>query len=487
MIKWFNVFMSLIILGAMVTLLQPDISFAQAKKEQADPEEAPKDSEMPAEALDFSEYGVEEENETKDKDSSPKKTAPGKKKFEISGYIKMDSYMFIQNSKEYADQPVKERLTPGFLSELRLKGHWNVRENLNVHVELLYQGYYGSYNSIVMYDKWKLLSTASKNDIIQNGGTGADYNHTILVDQAYFAADWKSFGLKMGKQVIAWGTGYFVNPTDKVNNKNFMSPTEQLFGSTGITFQFNLWQDTGIRGYIAVQDRSHKNYAFRDDAQYRNLPLGIKFRTNIGGWDFSVGYAREVFYNSNHQPSADYEHSHYATLDFSGELEIGIYGEFSFRLPDQDFDSASFNQIFVGVLGIDYLFKFGLNVRIEYLRNGPGEKNKSNYDVMKTLSGKQIFLGQDYLFLYLSKEWVYTYQLSFTGILNINDTGFVLMPELRIKPFDDFELSFGVYLMFGPKGSEFDGRLASTDAETASPTTIDTTEQVVFIKGKVSF
>ncbi len=410
-------------------------------------------TDIPKEALDFS--GA---------DSLDQKT--GDKKFEISGYLNTSFYTFVQDK---SDKPIRDRLRYGFLGELRLKLNWQVEKDIVIHSEFLYQGYIGLSNPLVRADGWGLLD---RGQLSKNASFGTDYNQNILVDQAYFSADWSWFHLSAGKFVIAWGTGYFVNPSDKVNSKNYLSPSDQLLGTVAIAMHFDIAKDTGIRLYIAMEDRSHKNFPVIDDAQFRNIPLGIKFRTSVNGWDMSIGYAREVFYNSQ-----SYERSHYATFDFSGEIEIGIYGEFSFRLPDSNFSPTHFDHVFVGLIGIDYLFDIGLRVRIEYLRNGAGAKSKASYNANDLLSGKAVFLAQDYLFLFMSKEWAYLYTTSLSVILNCNDLSFVIVPELKIAALDNLDFWIGAYLMFGSNGSEYDGRLGA----------IDLTEQTIYIKARVSF
>ncbi len=442
------------------------------------------EKDIPDEAYDFSSDDFDQPQKNSN-DISGK--SHFKQRFQVFGYLRTEYYTFFQDTKEYSGQMLKNRLTPGFLAEMRLKTNWKIESNLSIHSEFLYQGYYGSYNPIVLYERWNLLSTTTKSSIIQSGGSNSDYQQSFLIDQAYFSADWKALTLKVGKQVIGWGTGYFVNPTDKINNKDFINASEQLLGTTSIFFQINLAKDTGIRSYVAFEDRSHKKYTFIDGAQFPNIPLGIKFRTKISSWDISIGYIREVFYNSANVTQPDYERANYAILDFSGEIKIGIYGEVAFRLPDKEFSPVNFNEIFEGLIGIDYTFKIGLNFRIEYLRHGKGETSKFSYDINKVFSRKQIFLARDYIFLYLNKKWGYNYTTTLIGISNINDGSFVIIPEISILAFNNLEFRFGAYIMFGPSGSEFDGRLKSTNVNTGQPTTIDVTQQVFYIKAKVSF
>lgn len=414
--------------------------------------------------------------------------------YSLGGYLKNELYMFIKDSggDEGAD-----RLSWGNLLRLRLRGEWVINDGLLVHFELLYTGNYGLWNPIAMYDQMDvydamlsgqlgpMASFFSINDLVMlNAELGYDYKHRFEVDQAYAEFDLWRFTFQVGRMVVGWGMGYFINPTDKVNNPNIMDPVEQLPGTTVININLALWQDTSIVTYFAFEDRAHKNFVLKEDAEWENIPLGIKFRTNIEGYYFAVGFIREVFYDAISQQLTD---RNFAMLEWFMDVWVfGFYGEATCYIPHQseDLSDKGFDYFFTGMAGLDYIFPpEGPQIRLEYYRNGWGQDHYYEYEITRQLTGDLILLAKDYLLLHINKGFWGKFFIDLIGVYNINDTSFGLFPMIRYNIYEDCEITMGAYtFIWTNKGDEFSGQFALDE-----DTTIDFYQQMIYLRLKVSF
>jgi hypothetical protein len=368
----------------------------------------------------------------------------------------------------------------------RFKGDFKPEKNLFFHIEAAYQNHVGNMNPYVIYDSLGL------NMIDQMQFPLEDFNQTLFIDHIWGSVSFRKLDLQFGKIPIAWGTGYVFNPSAKASFVPFLETiTEETPGTLGVIPSISIINELSLQGYVAFQDRSHKNTALKEDADWSNIPFGIKLKAFIGSFDVSLGWIREVIYNETAMPLQDpYFKYYYASLDFAGGIwDIGLYGEACVNIPRNE-DDTKFelkghdpSELLDACFGFDYEIPFiNTELRMEYYHQGRGRTDKKNYDIMKQLSGMLLVQAEDYLFAYLSKTFLNYYKIAFGSLINLNDMSYGLLPEINADLYNNFQLSIGSYIFYGKPGTEFNG-----EYELYGIGTIDVTDTSVYLRCKLSF
>jgi hypothetical protein len=364
----------------------------------------------------------------------------------------------------------------------RLKGDWNPGENLSFHAELAYQGSVGNQNPYVLFESYGISPVdLSDPDVTFN----EDLVQTLAVDHLWGSVNLGPFDVQFGKLPIAWGTGYFFNPTARTAVIPYLDTvTEETPGTMGIVPSVSfLGGFLSIQGYLAFQDRSHSTSILAADGRWNHLPFGLKVQGIVGSFDISAGWIREMLCID--PATGEFNRRHYAAVDFAGAIwNFGVYGEAALKMWDESdeylaFKEDRFIELLEACIGFDYLIPVvEIDTRVEYYHQGSGERDKSNYEFAKQLSGEQLVLAQDYLLVYLERGFLDYFKFSTTGFLNINDGSLVFVPELSGDPYGNFQVGLGAVLFYGPEGSEFDGEYSGL---------FDSTEPAVFLRCKLSF
>jgi hypothetical protein len=373
--------------------------------------------------------------------------------FSLYGYV-----VNFFNANLYADDWAITDSDYGNILYGRLKGDWNPGDNLSFHAELAYQAAIGNLNP---------------GNAIQSAS----------VDHLWGSVNLGRVDIQFGKLPIAWGTGYFFNPTSKVAPIPFLEVvSEETPGTVGIVPSVSFLDGfLSIQGYMAFQDRSHSSSLLGNTGDWVNLPFGLKLQGIVGSFDLSASWIKEVFYISD---SDEFYRIHYAAADFAGAIwNFGVYGEAALKMWDESdeslaFDEGQFFDLIDVCVGFDYFIPvLEIDSRAEYYHQGSGERDKSQYDIDKQITGEQMVLGRDYLLFYLERSFLDYFSISTAGLININDGSFVLVPELSSEPYGNFQVDLGAMLFYGPDGSEFDGEYDG----------FDITEPSVYLRCKLSF
>jgi hypothetical protein len=373
--------------------------------------------------------------------------------FSLYGYV-----VNFFNASLYADD---WRITDSDYGNIlygRLKGDWNPGDSLSFHTELDYSVAVGNLNP---------------------GGA----IQSASVDHLWGSVNLGRFDIQFGKLPIAWGTGYFFNPTSKASTTAFLeSVSEETPGTPGIVPSVSFLDGfLSLQGYMALQDKSQSASILGNTGNWENLPFGVKLQGIVGSFDLSAGWIKEVLYISAND---EFYRKHYAMADFAGAIwNFGVYGEAALHVWDESQKKSAFQyEPFFDLLdicaGFDYFVPvLEIDTRVEYFHQGSGERDKSNYDFTKQMTGEQLVLGQDYLLLYLERSFLDYFSISATGFVNINDGSFAFLPELSGEPYENFQVGLGAMLFYGPDGSEFDGEYGP----------VDITEPAVYLRCKLSF
>jgi len=233
--------------------------------------------------------------------------------------------------------------------------------------------------------------------------------------------------LIIGKQRLYWGVGRVFRPLDIFNPVNYFEPTYERPGSNAILGYMALGDLTGIRGI--VQPRHEL-----DESLY-----GLRLETHLLKNDLSI--------STFHQPAED------MTLiggEIAGELAVGYWCEYGYTQEDTiDYSQVS--------LGIDYTFPFMVYTMAEYFFDGSGFDDPSDYDYSLIVQGERATLGQHYLYTLVSTvpNPFDLFRPSLSALVNIEDRGFILIPQINIVPYENTDITIGFNLFFGHEDSEF--------------------------------
>ncbi len=233
--------------------------------------------------------------------------------------------------------------------------------------------------------------------------------------------------LIIGKQRLYWGVGRVFRPLDIFNPVNYFEPAYERPGSNAILGYMSLGDLTGIRGIIQPRHEL--------DESLFGLRLGTNFLKN----DMSL--------SAFHRPSDD------MTLiggEIAGELQVGYWCEYGYTIEDTiDYSELS--------MGIDYTFPFMMYTMAEYFFDGSGVDDPLDYDYTLIAQGERTTLGQHYLYFSVSTvpNPFALFRPSLSSLVNIQDHGLILIPQLNIVPYENTDITIGLNLFFGPEDSEF--------------------------------
>lgn len=404
-----------------------------------------------------------------------------KETFSLYGYV-----VNFFNANLYADD---WRITDSDYGNIlygRLKGDWNPGDNLSFHTELAYQGSVGNQNPYVAYESYGLGSSiydgpGTAEEETQYDYPFIDFVQTVYVDHLWGSVNLGRFDVQFGKLPIAWGTGYFFNPTSKAATIPFLDTiSEETPGTLGVIPSVSFLEGfLSIQGYVTFQDKSQATVPVAVDGDWANIPFGVKLKGIVGSFDLSASWLKEVALTQN-----GWSRIHYLGADFAGAIwNFGVYGEAALKMWDESQEKPAFEydpvlDLLDVCIGFDYLIPvLDIDTRVEYYHQGSGERDKSNYDFSKQLSGEQLVLAQDYLLFYLERSFLDYFNISTVGFLNTNDGSLGFVPEVSGEPYGNFQVGLGAMLFFGPEGSEFDGEYAG----------FDITEPAVYLRCKLSF
>ena len=271
---------------------------------------------------------------------------------------------------------------------------------------------------------------------------GFNMENEVVLDNAYFSAYTKYANFRIGKQQLPWGTGYAWNPTDLFNDKNLMDPMYEKTGVNAFKTEIPFASEGMITGLISVGDN------------WENTTKALKARYYIGGFDFSVCYAKK---ESNRMDYFSFEEETYKRQLIGGDVSgsifgLGIWAEGAYNHINP---GKNYKQILVGT---DYTFMNGLYLMAEFYHNGLGSGKISDYtiaDWMTMLGPQGENLGKNYIFAGELLPIGELVNWSNYFMINLNDKSGMVYPWFDFSLNDNVELILVGYVPFGKKGSEF--------------------------------
>lgn len=316
---------------------------------------------------------------------------------DLGGYYRSD-LIYIQNNNIW--NPINN------LNRLRLKFDYKPNDTVLFHLEPQY-----------------IAMSGFKDFPVE----GASDLKKITIERAYISLNYPSFELITGKQRIAWGTAYMINPTDVFNPFSLTLTDEEKQSVESIRGIYHI-------GYASSIDMVIVSSSIEAERKW-----AIRGKTNISLYDLSLSY---VYLGK--------EQGHMVGTDFSGELmDLGVRGEFAAFTPWEDDPYMDFS------IGSSYTFDNGVGIDCEYYNNGRGKSKSSKYDYISLLSGDITFLARHYL--YLTSNYMINEIESVNGVLiwNLIDGGLLVYPSYTYNIMENVDLSFEAILYSTSSGSEW--------------------------------
>lgn len=385
-------------------------------------------------------------------------------------------------SVDFRELPSEEAELGG-VAYVRVKGDFKPQEGLSFHIEASYDARTGYQNEFVQALDAGLAAPGDPSFV-----------SAIAIDQAYGSVVAGAFSLQAGLAPIGWGSAYVFNPTQRASRPALLDPVaDETPGTLAILPSWSPADAFRLSGYVAFQDKSHRETAWAGDGLVENLPFGLRAQTTIGNFDISASLIKEVEYiELAPLVPGSYSRALFAGLDAAGAIwDFGVYAEAALKLPmgvdgltwtPADFDFMDSLEL---AAGFDYMIPgVDVELRAEYYRRGWGAEDKAAYDPVGLLTGATLLQARDYLFARLERVFADYFTLDAGALANLNDESIVAMAELSYAAMDNLELKLGGVLPWGPGGSEFEGRY---DLSGLGMGVIDVMRSSLYASCKLSF
>ncbi len=272
--------------------------------------------------------------------------------------------------------------------------------------------------------------------------------------------------VELGRQAIAWGSAHIINPTDVIAPFGFNElDSEERRGVDAIRVRIPLGlMDELDFGYVAGKDFSGDKGVFF-----------IRGKTNLLNTDVSLllmAFRQQLLLG----------------FDFSRSLAgAGIwletaYVSTNFFKPGPPQSSEYFR----ASLGLDYNFRSGFYVFLEYHFSSAGKVRAENYQELTSApafrEGAVYLLGRHYLGLGVSKPISGLISASVLLLANLNDSSLIFAPQMEYNIAENIYLAAGAYLGSGKNSelAEADGSLRLHSEFGAYPGMVFTSFRIYF-------
>lgn len=306
---------------------------------------------------------------------------------------------------------------------------------------------------------------------------------TSELKEGYFDLYLDSMDIRLGKQIVNWGSGYKINPTNKVNPLDLTTtdPTDAQLGVLALKTDYYPGNKLILSGVIvgnfvpspipediqqkqqtelmssisqqllaivedpAIMENLMKNLTTTNTEpeidSLADLEYGLKLTwRDLFGYDLALSYfhgyedlpALKSNLSSvierllNHQPAViefDHHKADSFGLDIIGEIEgIGIWSETVFSTNDDQQKQLEL------VLGGDYTFQNNLYTVVQYYY-------QDNFDDQES--------ARNYLMLYNQIPWRQIHQLSATALYDLLEQSFLINPEISLSLLNNLTLDLG--------------------------------------------
>lgn len=242
------------------------------------------------------------------------------------------------------------------------------------------------------------------------------WNHSI--ERAYFTLRFKNLDLRLGRQRISWGKGWFWSPLDLFNP----------IPSTAVERE----ERKGVDGAMLTLSSGKVSSFSLLYLPQRECPESIAFRVVrlLGSYDVAFSAGRHM-------------ERTFAGIDFAGYIgDGGVYGELV-SIEDERGDQKSSL-----LLSGNYNFESSLYIMLEYFHNEGWSAPWMGIE----------YSGDDYAGLQASYDLTPLTKWNNFLIVNLDDRSFFYSPQLVSSLTEDVDLAPGIQIFGGNRKGEY-GRL----------------------------
>lgn len=264
---------------------------------------------------------------------------------------------------------------------------------------------------------------------------------SVRISNAYISMTWNKLTVRLGKQPLAWGTGYVWNPTEIISPKLAYDPSYRRDGENALKVAYS-WRYGGGVELVGV---------LRGDID--SITAIARIKENLAGFDISAVGA--WLWDSTLTPGT-VQSRVLAGGQFKGDIAgIGVWAEGGYNIYEED--SLSYAEF---VAGCDYTFTFRTHVMAEYLHYGRGFASPDDYTSQAWFErawGGRKALGRHLVYLGADQTVISFHSLGVGTILNLTDFSGMVIPRLSLNLADNLDLSLYGFLSFGDEQSEYGG------------------------------
>lgn len=223
---------------------------------------------------------------------------------------------------------------------------------------------YGLNEELLNQDNY--ISTSDSN---LNIPKAAAINFLFDIRKLYMSLYLPWVDITAGRQIVNFGKGYVFSPIDVFSNIEISDINFRRKGSDVFIVKIPVGDLSGVDMFIEAPTNE------------KEFTGAVRAFTNLGTFDFSaIGLYRfdseEII----------------AGVDFKGDVELGVYGEFVAHYDKSDWHLNYFEFM----LGLDYSLPWDITVQAEYYYNGNGFSSENNLLQISDLSLGKTFYRKHY-------------------------------------------------------------------------------------------
>lgn len=311
------------------------------------------------------------------------------------------------------------------LSRFRLKLDAKPLSSVGIEVQYDNELLLGNYIGTTQYAATSARVETSF-DLQREYATRSDLVARHALYRAIVSWSGTSTDVRIGRQRIALGTGFFWSPMDLLNP---IDPTrlerDYRAGADAVLVE----QQLGAIGRVS---------GMYSPATGRMKAMGAGYlHGNLRGTDYSV------LVGSFHGDLV-------LGTDFSGSVGgLGLRGELTTTRPDSGSRYAR------ALFGADYGFENSVKLTVETSYNGRGTSDPTRYDVNAVIAGGALNLARWYAGAALTYDVTPLVKASGYAVVNADDGSTVLWPQLEWSARPDLDLTIGVQHFAGGTRSEY--------------------------------
>lgn len=351
---------------------------------------------------------------------------------DFGGYIENKTSLMIAEDESFSD-----------IATLRLEGMWKfgkmggVETNLIMSAALKQSNLSGIYKEGSVMERVLIDLMSAPSAMPEPSSQG-----NVLLDRALLKLYFTWCDFYIGRQMISWGTGYAFNPTDIWNKKN---PIDAEAPKTGVN---------ALRMEIPFGSISGLTIVFSPGNNFDNSSAGLRLKGNIGRYDFSVSGMSIM---NAEKALLGIHRKLLAGADLVGQIgDVGVWAEGAVINPMLSHGKYdNFDSLYAQIdAGLDYTFKNGLYLMLEYYYNGLGQYDYKKYtgsDFINMLGGEMVGFAQNYLMGGFRKDMFDKFMLTIFGLGNLNDYSAMILPSLEYDFNDNISMNLSGQISIGKK------------------------------------